>query len=167
MVKVTDEEITLVRKDPLCLLLKLPDGYTPGRWEAVEPFADVIAEARRRYPGTSFQMLPFAYDGDGGLMAVLAVSDERVLGNEEVLNMRLRDFFTASRLREHEQSKGTGVRAHITIVNWLPRDRQEMTVREFLEKCSVHDLKMVPSTGAMTIATIKATLAAYDLTLRE
>lgn len=77
---ITDEEIRVVREEPLTLLLKLPDGCTPGRWEAVEAFAEIFAEVRMRYPGKNFQRLPFSFstysDGtDPALDAILAIAD--------------------------------------------------------------------------------------------
>ena len=74
---VTDEEILVVRETPLTLMLKLPDGCTPGRLEAADAFGEIIAEASNRYPGRTFQLLPFNYDAcrDGpALSAVLAVN---------------------------------------------------------------------------------------------
>ena len=76
----TDEEIAKVRDEPITLMLKLPDGCTPGRWEAAEAFAEIIAEMRKRYPGKTFQLLPFNYDTpkdgtDPALSAVMAISN--------------------------------------------------------------------------------------------
>ena len=72
---VTDEEIVKVRDEPLTLMLKLPDGCTPGRWEAAEAFAEVIAEMRNRHPDKTFQLLPFNYDTqkDGANPAISAM----------------------------------------------------------------------------------------------
>lgn len=77
---ITDEEIVKVRDKPLTLLLKLPDGCTPGRWEAAEAFAEIIAEMRSRHPDKTFQLLPFSYntpnDGvDPALDTVLAIGN--------------------------------------------------------------------------------------------
>jgi hypothetical protein len=76
---VNNEEIILVREEPLTLILKLPDGCTPGRWEAAEAFAEINAEMCKQYPGKTFQLLPFSYDTykDGtspALNAVLAIA---------------------------------------------------------------------------------------------
>lgn len=74
---VTNEEIVKVRDEPLTLMLKLPDGCTPGRWESAEAFAEIIAEMRNRYPGKNFQLLSFSYDGTTyhALDAVLAIAN--------------------------------------------------------------------------------------------
>ena len=58
----------------------LPDGRTPGRIEAALAFAELVAEARRRYPEKDFQFLSFSFDTleDGtnpALDAILAVSN--------------------------------------------------------------------------------------------
>lgn len=76
---VTDEEIAVVREEPLTLLLKLPDGCTPGRWEAAKAFAEILAEVCKKHPGKNFQLLPFSYStlNDGtnpALDSVLAVA---------------------------------------------------------------------------------------------
>lgn len=75
----TDEEILIVSEVPLTLMLKLPDGCTPGRWGAAEAFSEIIAEMRKRYPDKTFQLLPFSYvtlsDGTNpSLSAVMAVA---------------------------------------------------------------------------------------------
>ena len=75
---VTDEEILVVRETPITLMLKLPDGCTPGRWEAAEAFAEIVAQVVVRYPNNTFQFLPFSYntpeDGTNpALDAILAV----------------------------------------------------------------------------------------------
>ena len=57
-----DETISVVQADPLVLLITLPDGCTPGRWEAAESFAQSIAELREKYPGVKFQFIPFGYE---------------------------------------------------------------------------------------------------------
>lgn len=77
---ITDEEIIKVHDEPLTLLLKLPDGCTPGRFEAAEAFTEIISEMQRRHPGNTFQLLPFSFctanDGiNPALDAVLAISD--------------------------------------------------------------------------------------------
>lgn len=77
-----DEEITIVREEPLTLILTLPDGCTSGRWEAAEAFADILAEMNKRYPGKNFQLLPFSYNtpSDGtnpALNAIFAVSQQK------------------------------------------------------------------------------------------
>ena len=75
---MNENEIRFVSKEPLVLLLKLPDGCTPGRWEAAEAFAETISEVHKRFCGMRFQFLPFTYDtpSDGtnpALSAMLAV----------------------------------------------------------------------------------------------
>lgn len=75
-----DETIMVVQKEPLVLLLNLPDGCTPGRWESAEAFSELITETRKRYPDKRFQFLPFSYDtlSDGtnpALDSILAVSE--------------------------------------------------------------------------------------------
>ncbi|MBI2098041.1 MAG: hypothetical protein HYT49_00025 [Candidatus Wildermuthbacteria bacterium] len=77
---ITDEELVTVRAELLTLMLKLPDGCTPGRWEAAEAFAEIIAEMRKRHPSKTFQLLPFSYDTleDGtnpAISAVLAIAN--------------------------------------------------------------------------------------------
>lgn len=72
-----EEEVVVVREEPLVVALKLPDGCTPGRWEAAESFADSIAELRRRYPGRTFQFVPFSYryQESPALDTILAIAD--------------------------------------------------------------------------------------------
>jgi hypothetical protein len=70
---VTDEEIVTVRDEPLTFILKLPDGCTTGRWKAAEAFAEIIAEMRSRYPGKTFQLLPFAFETSGSSSALSSV----------------------------------------------------------------------------------------------
>lgn len=78
--EVTDEELQIVREEPLMLLVNLPGGYAPGRSEAADAFGEIIASLRKKYPGKSFQYLPFSYatprDGtDPALNAILAVAN--------------------------------------------------------------------------------------------
>lgn len=60
---------------PLTFLLVLPDGYTPGRWEAAKAFAEAVEELRQQHD--RFQFIPFSYDKNGGLDAILAVHSPR------------------------------------------------------------------------------------------
>jgi hypothetical protein len=48
--------------DPLTFLLVLPDGCTPGRWEAAEAFAEAVAELRQACPDVEFQFVPFSHE---------------------------------------------------------------------------------------------------------
>lgn len=75
----TEEEVRMVREDPLTLLLTLPDSRTLGRWEAAEMFAELAARLRKEYPNRSFTLLPFSFkslsDGsDPALDAILAIA---------------------------------------------------------------------------------------------
>lgn len=68
-----------VQESPLVVLLVLPDGCTPGKWQAATAFAEAVQELRGRYPGVRFQYVPFSYvDGkfDPALRAMLAIADE-------------------------------------------------------------------------------------------
>lgn len=74
-----DNEIEMVQKEPLILLLCLPAGCCPWRWEAAESFAKIIAEMKAKHPDKSFQLLPFSYatvaDGiDPALNSILAIA---------------------------------------------------------------------------------------------
>lgn len=67
--------VLTVSKNPLIMLLNLPDGCSPGRWEAAEAFAEAIAELRQKHLGQHFQFLPFSLEANGGgLNAILAVA---------------------------------------------------------------------------------------------
>ena len=59
--------------NPLTILIQLPDGCTPGRWEAVEAFAQSVADLKNLHPDKNFQLLPFTFD-DGNLSSMLAIS---------------------------------------------------------------------------------------------
>lgn len=61
---------------PLTYLLDLPDGCTPGRWEAAVAFAEVVAELRKSH-SRPFQFVPFSYSTDGGLEAILAIGHQQ------------------------------------------------------------------------------------------
>ncbi|MEK9184308.1 MAG: hypothetical protein AAB892_01095 [Patescibacteria group bacterium] len=67
-----------VSDEPLVRILTLPDGITPGRFEAAEKFAEAIKELRAVYPGVQFQFIPFNYSPsrDGpALESILAVAE--------------------------------------------------------------------------------------------
>ncbi len=69
-----EEEILIVRENPIALILNLPDGCTAGRFEAAEAFVELVAEVRRRYPNTEFQYLSFSYAGEQpALSTILAI----------------------------------------------------------------------------------------------
>jgi len=42
-------------------LISLPDGCTPGRWEAAIYFAEAMAELRENFPGRSFSFVAFGF----------------------------------------------------------------------------------------------------------
>lgn len=67
-------KVRKVSEVPLTYLLVLPDGCTPGRWEAAEAFAAAVAELRQQH-NRPFQLIPFSYDKGGGLSAILAVGE--------------------------------------------------------------------------------------------
>ncbi len=67
-----------VSEEPLVRMLTLPDGTTPGRFEAAEKFAEGIKELREKHPDMRFQLIPFNYDNcrDGpALSAILAIAE--------------------------------------------------------------------------------------------
>lgn len=66
-----DEQI-VVSQEPLVLLLNLEGGLTPGRFEAAEGFAAVIAQAKKSYPDYDFQYVPFSFE-EGRLVSLLAI----------------------------------------------------------------------------------------------
>lgn len=73
------DNVQVLSADPLVLIIDLPDGCSPGKWEAAESFAESFAGIVVKYPGKNFQFIPFSYDDCGGqdnpaLKAVLAVS---------------------------------------------------------------------------------------------
>jgi len=51
-------------------LITLPDGCTPGRTEAAKAFAEAVESLG----GQCNCLLPFSYDGEGALIAVMAFS---------------------------------------------------------------------------------------------
>lgn len=53
-------KVKKVADNPLTFLLVLPDGCTPGRWEAAVAFAEAVAELRQTYPNVDFQFVPFS-----------------------------------------------------------------------------------------------------------
>lgn len=66
--------VKMVTADPLVLVIDLPDGCTPGRWEAAEAFAENVAELRRRFPGKRFQFVPVS--GGAAVDAWLAIAED-------------------------------------------------------------------------------------------
>lgn len=69
----------VVKKNPLVLIIDLPAGCTPGRWEAAEAFAEEFKKLKEDFPDNEFHFLPFSYDTptDGtnpALNAILAVA---------------------------------------------------------------------------------------------
>jgi hypothetical protein len=70
-------DITLVADIPLTLLITLPDGCRPGRFEAAQSFAQSVGRLRELYgKNMNFQLLPFEYvdDEEGtALVAILAI----------------------------------------------------------------------------------------------
>lgn len=54
-------KVKKVSDNPPTYLLVLPDGCTPGRWEAAEAFAEAVAELRQACPEADFQFVPFSY----------------------------------------------------------------------------------------------------------
>jgi hypothetical protein len=69
------DPIKIIWRDPLVLLLNLPDGCTDGRVEAATAFAKVISGVRQRYPNKEFQYIPFDREigSFGGTTALLAI----------------------------------------------------------------------------------------------
>ena len=66
-------KVKKVADTPLTYLLVLPDGCTPGRWEAAEAFADAAQELSGVQPNVPFQLVPFSFSQDGGVNALLAL----------------------------------------------------------------------------------------------
>ena len=64
--------VNTITKGSIYLLL-LPDGCTPGRWEAARAFAKAIAELREKCPNKQFQYIPFDHS-DGAVNSLLAVA---------------------------------------------------------------------------------------------
>lgn len=62
VVKSHEETIIAVRGNPLTVVIKLPDGVCPGRFESAEAFADLIGTLKTKYPENNFQLLPFSYN---------------------------------------------------------------------------------------------------------
>lgn len=63
---------TLSRGNPLMFLIALPDGCTPGRWEAAKEFTTAIQTLREKYPSRKFQYVPFDHS-EGAVTALLAI----------------------------------------------------------------------------------------------
>ena len=63
---------TLNREKPLIVLINLPDGCTPGRWEAAQEFATAIQELCRRYPHRKFAYVPFDHS-EGSINSLLVI----------------------------------------------------------------------------------------------
>lgn len=72
-------KVKRVSDAPLTYLLVLPDGCTPGRWEAAEAFSEAVAELYDQHPGIPFQFVPFSMSQDGGADALLAIVPNQVL----------------------------------------------------------------------------------------
>ncbi|MBI2637352.1 MAG: hypothetical protein HYW88_00490 [Candidatus Sungbacteria bacterium] len=53
-------------------LILLPDGCTPGRFEAAQAFAEAIVELKQKCPRKEFQLIPFGHS-KGALNSILAV----------------------------------------------------------------------------------------------
>lgn len=67
--------VLTVAREPFVMLLNLPDGCTPGRWEAADAFVQAIAELQQKHPRRNFQFLPFSFNASsGGLDAILAIA---------------------------------------------------------------------------------------------
>lgn len=67
-----------VREQPLVVLIDLPEGCTPGRWESAVAFGECFAELKNQYPDKKFQLLPFQYQTyengtEPTLVSILAV----------------------------------------------------------------------------------------------
>ena len=70
--------IRRVRKNPLSYLLVLPNGVTPGRYEAAGAFVDSYVELKEKHPDIPFHFFPFSYEtehrGKPALNAILAIA---------------------------------------------------------------------------------------------
>jgi len=176
-------ELGVVRDEPLTLMLKLYEGRTPGRPEAAEAFAEIIAEMRSRYPGRTFQLIPFSYAMLDGvhlaLDAILAVANEaamigRVVASdaavEALLDMPAESFFSRQRFLDcgvpklhiyrTVQSVRTACRFDYTELRQhlghpVP-ERPIRTMREFLRRYENFDhLTRVPNFGTKTQEALK------------
>jgi len=58
-----------------CYLVSLPDGCTPGRFEAAREFAQAFDAIHRLHPVASFNYVPFDHEGgqDGAVTAYLVI----------------------------------------------------------------------------------------------
>ncbi len=63
--------VNTVRRGSVYLLL-LPDGCTPGRWEAAKAFAEALVELRQKCPNKQFQFVPFDHS-EGAVNSILAI----------------------------------------------------------------------------------------------
>lgn len=70
------ERVQVVDKINRIYLITLPDGCTPGRWEAAKEFVLAFSELRQKEPRCSFQLTSFSHDSNGGVTAWLAVGKE-------------------------------------------------------------------------------------------
>jgi hypothetical protein len=119
-----------VKTSPLSYLLCLPDGITPGRYEAAEAFADAYVELSQMHLDRRFNFFPFSYKTDDGgknpaLNAVLAIEESpksaqgkttdvsRLADHDDkpLLEMLIEDFFTKERLLSSGFASGIAVRA--------------------------------------------------------
>ena len=75
----TEGQVVPLDDEPLTCVLRLPEGCTPGRFEAAEAFQEACGELKRLYPGKRFQLLPFSYNTDRGenpaLACILAIEE--------------------------------------------------------------------------------------------
>lgn len=70
-------EVHEVGREPLTLIIVLPNSCSPGRWGAAEAYANTFSEIQRRYPNNHLEFIPFRYElrenGEMGLSSILAV----------------------------------------------------------------------------------------------
>ncbi len=77
------DEISILSKNPLSILISLPNGCDPGKFEAAEAFVASIKKIKEVCPEKIFQFIPFEYSvcignsdiqsGTSGLNSLLAV----------------------------------------------------------------------------------------------
>lgn len=59
-------------------LITLPDGCTPGRWEAAREFAEAVLELKVKVPNRTFSFTPFSFENvepESGVNSWLAVAN--------------------------------------------------------------------------------------------
>ncbi len=69
--------VQTVSKEAGIYLVTLPDGCTPGRFEAAEAFAKAVLELKAKVPNRMFTFTPFDHEESsrfGGVNAWLAIS---------------------------------------------------------------------------------------------